>query len=107
MSEQLNAYLARIGHSGPVRPDLETLREMHRAHYFHVPFENLDIRRKVPIVVDRAANYEKIVGHRRGGWCLKLTGLFAWALSEIGFRVDSLAAEFCRPTERCHLQTRT
>lgn len=97
MSEQLNAYLARIGYSGPVRPDLETLRGMHRAHYFHVPFENLDIQRKVPIVVDRAANYEKIVGRRRGGWCLELTGLFAWALSEIGFRVDILGGRVLSP----------
>jgi N-hydroxyarylamine O-acetyltransferase len=73
-----------------VRADLETLRGMHRAHYFNVPFENLDIRRGVPIVLDRAANFEKVVGRRRGGWCLELTGLFGWALAEIGFRVEML-----------------
>ncbi len=97
MSPQLVAYLARIGYSGPVRPDLETLRGMHRAHYFHVPFENLDIQRRVPILVNRTANYEKIVGRRRGGWCLELTGLFAWALLEIGFRVDILGGRVMSP----------
>lgn len=90
MGSELDAYLARIGYSRPVRPDLETLRGMHRAHYFNVPFENLDIQRGVPIVLDRAANYEKVVGRRRGGWCLELTGLFGWALAEIGFRVEML-----------------
>jgi N-hydroxyarylamine O-acetyltransferase len=87
----LDAYLARIGYGGPVRPDLETLRGMHRAHYFNVPFENLDIRRGTPIVVDVAANYKKIVGCRRGGWCLELTAVFAWALSQVGFRIDVLS----------------
>lgn len=91
MSE-LDAYLSRVGFAGPIGADLTTLRGMHRAHYFHVPFENLDIQRKVPLVVDRAANYEKIVRRRRGGWCMELTGLFAWALREIGFRVDVLGA---------------
>ena len=99
MSE-LEAYLSRIGFEGPVQPDLSTLRGMHRAHYFHVPFENLDIQRKVPIVVDRAANYETIVGRGRGGWCMELTGLFAWALREIGFRVDVLGARVMSPDGR-------
>lgn len=97
VGRELDAYLERIGYTKPVRPDLETLRGMHRAHYFNVPFENLDIRRRVPIVLDRAANYEKIVGRRRGGWCLELTGLFGWALAEIGFRVDMLGGRVMSP----------
>ncbi|MBK9611552.1 arylamine N-acetyltransferase [Candidatus Amarobacter glycogenicus] len=86
----LPAYLQRIGYEGPVAPTVETLQGMHRAHFLHVPFENLDIQRGVPIVVDLDHNYDKIVTRGRGGFCLELTSLFAWALREIGFKVDIL-----------------
>jgi N-hydroxyarylamine O-acetyltransferase len=88
----LQAYLNRIGYSGEPRPDLETLREMHRAHAFNVPFENLDISRGVRIEVDEAVNFDKIVTRRRGGFCLELTGTFARALRQIGFCVDVIGA---------------
>lgn len=93
----LHTYLRRIGYDGPVRADLETLEGMHRAHWRTVPFENLNIQRGVPIVLDTARNYEKIVERRRGGFCLELTGLFAWALREIGFEVDILGARVLSP----------
>jgi len=97
ISDQLSRYLKRIGYEDPVAPTLETLRGMQRAHFLNVPFENLNIQRGVPIVVDPAANYKKIVGQRRGGFCLELTGLFAWALREIGFRVDVIGARVMTP----------
>lgn len=37
------AYLKRIGYSGTRTPSANTLRDLHRAHLFSVPFENLDI----------------------------------------------------------------
>ena len=37
------AYLARISYRGPMDPSAETLRGLHRAHLYAVPFENLDI----------------------------------------------------------------
>ncbi|MEX0682696.1 MAG: arylamine N-acetyltransferase [Dehalococcoidia bacterium] len=88
----LGAYLHRIGYSGAVSPTLETLRGMHRAHFCNVPFENLDISRGVRIAVDEAVNFEKIVTRRRGGFCLEVTGTFARALRQIGFRVDVIGA---------------
>ena len=88
----LQAYFDRIGYSGTVAPNLATLRALHRAHAFNVPFENLDISRGVRIEVDEAVNFEKIVTRRRGGFCLELTGAFARALRQIGFRVDVIGA---------------
>jgi N-hydroxyarylamine O-acetyltransferase len=88
----LQAYFDRIGYSGTAAPDLATLRAMHRAHAFNVPFENLDISRGVRIEVDEAVNFDKIVTRRRGGFCLELTGTFARALRQIGFRVDVIGA---------------
>ena len=91
----LPAYLQRIGYEGPVAPTVETLRGMHRAHFLQVPFENLDIQRGVPIVVDLDHNYDKIVTRGRGGFCLELTSLFAWALREIFLFIENETGAVC------------
>ena len=89
----VDAYLARIGYSGDRAPTLENLRAMHRAHFLNVPFENLDIARGVPIVVDEAVNMRKLVERRRGGFCLEVTGTFARVLRALGYRVDVIGAQ--------------
>ena len=96
-STELKAYLARIGYEGVIAPALETLRGMHRAHFVHVPFENLNIQRGIPIVTDHASVFDKVVRRRRGGFCLELSSLFAWALREIGFQVDILGGRVLQP----------
>jgi N-hydroxyarylamine O-acetyltransferase len=87
-----DAYLARLDYSGPRTPDAETLRALHRAHLYAVPFENLDIPLGQPISLDPDALFEKIVTRRRGGFCYELNGLFAGLLWALGFRVTLLAA---------------
>src|SRR5260370_7395919 len=86
------AYLRRIGYSGPITPTLETLRSIHRAHLETVPFENLDISLKRPIVLDQDRFVHKIVEENRGGFCYELNGAFAALLSELGYRVTLLSA---------------
>lgn len=95
--DRLSRYLTRIGYAGTPKADIETLRALQRSHFLNVPFENLDIKRGTPIVVDLEQNYEKVVTRGRGGWCLELNGLFAWALREIGFDVDILGARVMAP----------
>lgn len=92
----LSRYLARIGLSGSVRPDIETLRAIHGAHAGSIPFENVDVQLKRPVSMDIAAIYDKLVMHRRGGWCYEQNGLMAWALREIGFDVSRLCAGVMR-----------
>ena len=87
----IDAYLSRIGYEGSREPTLETLRGMQRAHFLSVPFENLDIMAGVRVEVDERVNFDKIVGKRRGGYCLELNGTFARVLRKMGFRVDVLA----------------
>ena len=88
----INAYLERISYSGSVTPNAETLREIHRAHLFAVPFENLDIGWGREIRLDEETFVHKIVGHRRGGFCYELNGAFAVLLRALGFRVTLLSA---------------
>ena len=81
----VKAYLARIGYSGMVRRDLETLTAIHRAHLSAIPYENLDIHlgRSLPLGAGHA--FDKIVSSRRGGWCYEMNGLLAAMLQELGF----------------------
>lgn len=85
-------YLARIGYSAPIKRDVQTLRGLHLAHMFHVPFENLNIGLKRPIRLTEEALWEKIVVQKRGGFCYELNGLFAWLLKRLGFDVTYLNA---------------
>ena len=86
------AYLTRLGYTGPLDPNADTLRGLHRAHLQVAPFENLDIHLGRPIVLDEAALFDKIVHRRRGGFCYELNGLFAGLLRALGFSVDLLSA---------------
>ena len=86
------AYLERIGYEGSLQPDIDVLRELHRRHLLSVPFENLDITTGRPIVLSQAALYDKIIGHRRGGFCYELNGAFAGLLKALRFRVSLLSA---------------
>lgn len=87
-----SAYLERIQYSGPVNPDAQTLRGLHRAHMQHIPFENLDIGLQRPILLDEESLWDKIILHGRGGFCYELNGLFARLLKKIGFQVTYLNA---------------
>ena len=90
------AYLERIGYSGDISPSSETLRQLHRAHLFSIPFENLDISLGRPILVEEDSILRKIVEQRRGGFCYELNGAFAALLRELGFQVTLLSARVAR-----------
>jgi N-hydroxyarylamine O-acetyltransferase len=88
----IESYLDRIGYTGPVKPDVQTLHGLQRAHMQHIPFENLDIALKRSIRLDKEALWDKIILQKRGGFCYELNGLFAKLLVEIGFVVTYLNA---------------
>jgi N-hydroxyarylamine O-acetyltransferase len=88
----VEAYLDRIAYAGAAEPTHAVLAALQRAHMLTVPFENLDIALGRRLVLDRGANYAKIVERRRGGWCFELNGLFAWLLEQLGYRVTLLGS---------------
>lgn len=87
----LDAYLARIGHARPRRTDRNTLASLHERHVTTIAFENLDIQMGLPIRLELAHLQEKIVGHRRGGYCFEQNTIFLHALRALGF--DVMACE--------------
>lgn len=88
----IKAYLERINYHGSLTPTAETLHELQVAHLLAVPFENLSIHAKEPIVLEDEALFTKIVERRRGGFCYEVNGLFTALLREIGFDVVMLSA---------------
>ena len=90
------AYLERIGYWGSTRPSLSVLRELHRRHLLSIPFENLDIHLRRPIILSEAAFSNKIIKHRRGGFCYELNGSFALLLKRLGFKVSILSARVAK-----------
>jgi N-hydroxyarylamine O-acetyltransferase len=92
----VQAYFDRIGFQGRARPDLATLRALHRGHSFAIPYENLDVQLGRPLTTDPAAAFDKIVRRRRGGWCYEMNGLFGAVLQDIGFQVTRLAGAAMR-----------
>jgi N-hydroxyarylamine O-acetyltransferase len=86
-------YLRRIGvEENDLPATVETLRFLQKRHLLSVPFENLDIHWKRPILLDINKFYEKIVNERRGGFCYELNGLFGAFLNENGFSSRMISA---------------
>lgn len=88
---QVDRYVARLGYAGPRDVSLRTLRDLHRAHLFAIPFENLDIHLGVPMTLDVEAMFAKLVDEQRGGWCFEMNGVFGRVLETLGFDVRYLS----------------
>ncbi len=96
----VETYLSRIGLDGrECKADAESLCLLQRSHLLTVPFENLDIHWKRPIVVDTTKFYKKIVGEKRGGFCYELNGLFNELLVSLGFKTRLISARVFNGTE--------
>ncbi|GGG66267.1 arylamine N-acetyltransferase family protein [Paenibacillus radicis (ex Gao et al. 2016)] len=101
------AYLQRIGFTGDVGVNADTLSRLQECHIHSVPYENLDILHGVPISLEIPRLFDKIVTRRRGGYCFELNALFGWLLAELGFEVVHYFSRFWRdetdtPPKRRH-----
>lgn len=89
-------YLTRFNASAK-EPSLENLTELQNLHLQHIPFENLDVIRRVPIYLNLNTIFDKIVRNHRGGYCYELNGLFHALLNELGYSAHLVAATVLRP----------
>src|SRR5579859_8160323 len=105
----LEAYLERIGLSGPPRNSTAqpSLTEVHRAHVCAIPFENLDPRRGVPVSLELADLERKLVHARRGGYCFEQNLLLKAGLEALGAQVELVLARvrYGRPPGRTSPRT--
>lgn len=84
---KINDYFNRIGYSGDKSATLEVLTEIIKKQVKSLAFENCEIwkyKRVVSLETEDIVN--KIVYNSRGGYCYELNGLFAMALTQLGFK---------------------
>ena len=88
----LDAYLRRIGYSGPRTPTLATVRALQARHTRAIPFENIDTLVGRPVELDLPALERKLVTSARGGYCFEQNTLFAHVLAALGLEATALSA---------------
>ncbi|MGV9678471.1 arylamine N-acetyltransferase family protein [Nocardia sp. NPDC003482] len=104
-------YARRLGleRTWPTAPTDDALHAVHRAHAVAIPFDNLDFVTGVPVSLDPGAVTAKLCGPR-GGCCHEHNLLLGWALEQLGFEVERLAARVLfggtGPRPRTHMLLR-
>jgi N-hydroxyarylamine O-acetyltransferase len=88
----LDAYLNRIGYTGPRTATLETLRALSALHPAAIAFENFDSFLGGVPRLDAASLQDKLVARRRGGYCYEQNALLRDVLQALGAQVTALAA---------------
>lgn len=103
----LDAYLRRIGYTGPCAPTLATVRALQLHHPRAIPFENLDTLLGRPVRLELAELQRKLVASGRGGYCFEQNTLFAHALAALGLKATALAARVVweRPADELRART--
>lgn len=91
-----NAWLHRIGYSGPRAATLEALHGLVTAQATAIPYETIDPLLGRPPSLDLTALQQKMLVQARGGYCFEQNTLFRAGLQSLGFRVTSLQARVVR-----------
>jgi N-hydroxyarylamine O-acetyltransferase len=91
-----NAWLERIGYTGPLTPTLETLNRLIFAHVHAISYETLDIMLGRPPKLDITTLQSKMIHGRRGGYCFEQNMLFRAGLRSLGYRITSLQGRVVR-----------
>lgn len=88
----LRDYLDRIEFTGKIDTSVECLTQLMRCHLFSIPFENLDVQRNHFVSLIPEEIVKKIIYSSRGGYCYEVNGIFAMALTAIGFKYQFCGA---------------
>jgi arylamine N-acetyltransferase len=68
-------------------PSIEGLQRLHGAWVEQIPYETVWIHQELFWGVDPTASLDRIVRHRRGGYCYHLNGALALVLDRLGYQV--------------------
>ena len=97
-TQQLRETFERIGLEYDPKRSLsyDYLADIQYAFQKTVPYENLDIIRKIPLSLETEALFEKIVTNHRGGYCFEINGFLGEVLRSLGFPVKDYMARYLR-----------
>lgn len=103
--QQVEHYLHRLKlpqlqRSGDhLKPTIQTLSILQKAHLFTIAFENLDIHLKRPISLNLDEVYNKVITNHRGGFCYELNSLFYALLKTLGYGCSMISAKVYNATK--------
>ncbi len=93
MEFELKAYYERIGlELSGSESETEKLKKIHLHHITHIPFEALNPYLSLPVGVDAASTFEKLVINKRGGYCFEQNSLLCTALNAAGIKTYGVHA---------------
>lgn len=102
----LDGYLRKIGCQSRPGVSQAGLFSLHKAQFFSLPFENLDIQLGRDISLSEVDLVDKLVLRKRGGYCFELNGILLLALKALGFQARPVLARVHlggTPSARTHL----
>ena len=88
----VDAYLARLGMARPLPATYQTLVALVQRHTATIPFENIEVFRRRPIVLGARRAADKIIRRRMGGFCFELNEALRALLVALGYSVRRLEA---------------
>ncbi|WP_214484719.1 arylamine N-acetyltransferase [Bacillus sp. SM2101] len=100
----ITEYLERIKVDSLSGDQMKDLQLLIKQNIYNIPFENLDVIRRIPIKLDLEQIYRKVVINRRGGFCYELNGLFHWLLTRLGYEVKRISATVAKNKNEWYLQ---
>jgi N-hydroxyarylamine O-acetyltransferase len=90
---QKAAYLQKIGFSGHITQDAQTLKEIVEKHIFTFPFEDIDLHDTQRVRSHHFTPqdcFKKLVVQQRGGICVELNSVLQTMLKSFGFDVTPI-----------------
>lgn len=103
----LDAYLRRVGYTGPRTATSDTLFALHRGHRESFTFENIDVALERGVSLDVEDIQHKLVECGRGGYCFEQNLLFAVVLERLGFTVSRMLARVRLGTDQTRYRAHT
>lgn len=85
-------YLERINLKRKINVDLASLKAIHHAQLYSIPFENFNLCLNRPVKIDEESIVQKLIKNKRGGYCFEVNGLLLMALTSFDFDVRPLLA---------------
>lgn len=90
----IEKYINRLNlNNSRLKPSKKNLEYLSKAHLLYVPFENLDIHLKKPILLNQDYLSHKLLNQKRGGYCFELNGLFQIFLQQLGYETCLISAQ--------------
>lgn len=84
----LQGYFRRIGYTGPQEPTLAVLQALMAHHLASIPFEAIDVLLGRGVDLAPQAVDQKLITHRRGGYCFEHGSLMRRVLRALGFEAE-------------------